>query len=52
MKWTFSWWILTTCNGRLIVAEPAVVNASPLIFLTGVGLTELAQLVLEKADVP
>jgi predicted nucleic acid-binding protein len=35
---------MATYNGSWIVTEPAVVNASPLIFLSNAGLIELIQL--------
>lgn len=34
------------------MAEPAVVNASPLIFLTGAGLADLAQLAGTPVQIP
>jgi predicted nucleic acid-binding protein len=47
-----SLWISPTLIENFNVAEPAVVNASPLIFLSRAGLIDLLQLVSPEVIVP
>ena len=47
-----SWWISRTYNASWSVAEHAVVNSSPLIFLARGGLLDLLQLAAPEIVVP
>ena len=51
-KSTFSRWTSRTCSESWIVAEPAVLNASPLILLAGSGFTDILRMAGSPLQVP